>query len=84
MPKTTAGCASADGFQWQQGWRSQDSDGNENAKNTNSGSFHVDAVVDDKMVNKSFCIKTDAASYAANMAWPPGKWCENYKIFCSK
>ncbi|XP_074610958.1 uncharacterized protein LOC141865538 isoform X3 [Acropora palmata] len=27
IPKPKAGCPSADGFEWQQGWRSQDSDG---------------------------------------------------------
>ncbi|XP_074610957.1 uncharacterized protein LOC141865538 isoform X2 [Acropora palmata] len=74
IPKPKAGCPSADGFEWQQGWRSQDSDGNENAENTNS-IFHVDAVVDGKMVNRSFCIKTEAATNAGNMAWPPGQYC---------
>ncbi|XP_015754347.1 PREDICTED: uncharacterized protein LOC107333994 isoform X2 [Acropora digitifera] len=60
IPKPKTGCPNADGFQWMTGSRSQDTNENE-SKNKKSASFHLDAVVNKKNVERSFCLKTSTA-----------------------
>lgn len=71
IPKPTAGCPEADGFQWQEGWRAQDTDGT-NSNNSKSEDFDLDGDVDGKKINRSFCIKTDTANDINRPPWPPG------------
>ena len=71
IPKPASGCPYADGFQWETGWRSQDMN-NDYSNNAKSIEFHLDGEVDEKKINRSFCMKTDATSQQTRPAWPPG------------
>ncbi len=73
IPKPVSGCPLADGFQWQEGWRSQDTDG-AYSNNAKSAEFHLDGKVDSEKVNRSFCIKTSTAYDKIRPNWPPGKF----------
>ncbi|XP_068728127.1 uncharacterized protein [Montipora capricornis] len=75
IPKPADGCPSVEAFRWQQGWRCQYSNGHKDSKNAKSLAFHVDAVVDGEKVNRSFCMKTHAASDGNRLVWPPGQYC---------
>ncbi|KAK2550156.1 Zinc metalloproteinase nas-39 [Acropora cervicornis] len=82
MPKPKTGCPTADGFQWMTGSRSQDTNGDE-SKNRKSASFHLDAVVDKKKVERSFCLKTSTAKDENRTIWPSGQYCIYKKGNCS-
>ena len=71
IPKPASGCPLADGFQWQEGWRSQDTDGTYSS-NAKSPEFHLDGIVDRKKVKRSFCIKTSTTGDYNRTNWPPG------------
>ena len=71
IPKPKTGCPSSDGFQWMTGSRLQDTNNNE-SKNKKSVSFHLDAVVDKKKVERSFCLKTSTAKDQNRTTWPSG------------
>ncbi|XP_044163813.1 uncharacterized protein LOC122948184, partial [Acropora millepora] len=74
IPKPVSGCPIADGFQWMTGSRSQDTNNNE-SKNNKSASFHLDAVVDQEKVKRSFCLKTSTAKDQNRNMWPSGQYC---------
>ncbi|XP_078352594.1 uncharacterized protein LOC144637401 isoform X1 [Oculina patagonica] len=74
IPKPASGCPLADGFQWQEGWRSQDTDGTY-SNNAKSAEFHLDGKVDSEKVNRSFCIKTSLVNDKNRPDWPPGQYC---------
>lgn len=69
LPKAVSGCPKADDFLWQEGWVSQDTNG-ENSNNSKSEPFYLDGVVDVKRVNRSFCLKTSLHGNRLN--WPRG------------
>ena len=71
IPKPISGCPRAEDFQWQEGWRSQDADG-ENSSNAKSTEFHLDGSVDGTKINRSFCMKTVTTGDLNRPAWPPG------------
>ncbi|XP_044170591.1 uncharacterized protein LOC122954610 isoform X3 [Acropora millepora] len=81
IPKPKTGCPSSDGFQWMTGSRSQDTNNNE-SKNRKSVSFHLDAVVDKKKVERSFCLKTSTAKDQNRTIWPSGQYCIYKKGSC--
>ena len=70
LPKPASGCPMADGFQWEEGWRSQDLHGTR-SNNAKSTEFHLDAKVDYEKVNRTFCIK-GRADQNDRPKWPPG------------
>ena len=70
LPKPVSGCPMADGFQWEEGWRSQESDGTQ-SNNAKSTEFHLDGKVDYEKVNRSFCIRRTAGKNN-KPNWPPG------------
>ena len=72
IPKPASGCPFADDFQWETGWRSQDTN-NRKSNNAKSSEFHLDGVVDEKRIKRSFCIKTDTTSDQNRTTWPPGQ-----------
>ncbi|KAJ7370800.1 hypothetical protein OS493_029790 [Desmophyllum pertusum] len=72
IPKPASGCPYAEGFQWKEGWRSQDTD-NTYSNNNKSAEFHLDGIVDSEKVNRSFCIKP--ADNNDRPSWPPGQYC---------
>lgn len=74
IPKPTSGCPEDDGFQWQEGWRSQDTNG-VNSNNSRSPEYHLDGKVDNTKVQRSFCIKNDTTNDRNRPSWPPGKYC---------
>ena len=45
---------------------------NDYSNNAKSIEFHLDGEVDEKKINRSFCMKTDATSQQTRPAWPPG------------
>ena len=72
IPKPVSGCPLADGFQWQEGWRTQDTE-DEYFDNAKSAKFHLDGRVGAK-VDRSFCIKTFTADDKLSRPdWPPGE-----------
>ena len=71
IPKPTSGCPEDDGFQWQEGWRSQDTNG-VNSNNSRSPEYHLDGKVDNTKVQRSFCIKNDTTNDRNRPSWPPG------------
>lgn len=72
LPKAVSGCPKADDFLWQEGWVSQDTNG-ENSNNSKSEPFYLDGVVDAKRVNRSFCLKT--SQHGNRLNWPRGQYC---------
>lgn len=74
LPKAVSGCPKADGFLWQEGWVSQDTNG-ENSNNSKSEPFYLDGVVDMKRVNRSFCVKTKSNWKEHRPSWPRGQYC---------
>ncbi|KAJ7370799.1 hypothetical protein OS493_029789 [Desmophyllum pertusum] len=74
IPKPASGCPWADGFKWEEGWRSQDTD-DTYSSNDKSSEFHLDAIIDQKKVERSFCIKTFTADGNNRPDWPPGQYC---------
>ncbi|XP_015780331.1 PREDICTED: uncharacterized protein LOC107358228 [Acropora digitifera] len=81
IPKPQTGCPSADGFQWITGSRSQDTN-NYESKNRKSVSFHLEAVVDKKKVERSFCLKTVTTKDQNRTTWPSGQYCIYKKGSC--
>ncbi|XP_067027270.1 uncharacterized protein [Acropora muricata] len=81
IPRPKTGCPSSDGFQWMTGSRSQDTNNNA-SKNKKSVSFHLDAVVDKKKVERSFCLKTVTAKDQNRTTWPSGQYCIYKKERC--
>ena len=71
IPKPASGCPLADGFQWHEGWRSQDTE-DDYANSSKSAKFHLDGIVDYQKVNRAFCIKTFTADDKSRPDWPPG------------
>lgn len=60
IPKPASGCPRSDGFVWREGWTSQSTHGRP-SNSTKSAEFHLDGVVDDTKIKRSFCIKEDIA-----------------------
>ena len=42
------------------------------SNNSKSTEFHLDGEVDNKKVNRSFCLKTNKTSDKKNSTWPSG------------
>ena len=71
VPKPASGCPSTDGFKWQEGWRSQDT--NHGASNNGkSPEFHLDGAVNKETVKRSFCIKTETTNDKDRPTWSTG------------
>ncbi|XP_044171247.1 uncharacterized protein LOC114962877 isoform X3 [Acropora millepora] len=78
LPKSKSGCPLADGFQWQTGWRYQDTNDHDdqvNSNNSRSKEFHIDGNVTKIIVNRSFCMKDDTNDDKGRPMWPQGKYC---------
>ena len=71
IPKPASGCPRSDGFVWREGWRSQITHGRP-SNSTKSTGFHLDGIVDNTKVKRSFCIKEDIADDGSRPAWPQG------------
>lgn len=71
IPKPASGCPWSDGFEWREGWRSQYTNGRP-SNSTKSLEFHLDGIVDNTKVKKSFCIREDRADDGSRPAWPQG------------
>ena len=70
LPRSKTGCPQPPhGSEWEKGWRVQDTEDSSN-DNGYSDSFHLDAVVLDSHVNRSFCIKHKVGTRAK--PWPLG------------
>ncbi|XP_068715308.1 uncharacterized protein [Montipora foliosa] len=82
LPKPVSGCPEADGFQWSEGWVSQDTSGNY-SNNSKSTEFHLDGVVDSRRVNRSFCLKDSANVDNDRPNWPKGQYCVYKEGRCS-
>lgn len=80
IPKPASGCPRSDGFVWREGWRSQSTHGRP-SNSTKSTEFHLDGIVDDTKVKRSFCIKEDIADDGSRSAWPEGKYCTYRKRY---
>ncbi|XP_074629259.1 uncharacterized protein LOC141886869 isoform X2 [Acropora palmata] len=78
LPKSKSGCPLADGFQWQTGWRYQDTNDHDDqvtSNNSRSKEFHIDGNVTKIIVNRSFCMKDDTNDDKGRPMWPRGKYC---------
>ena len=76
LPKSKSGCPLADGFQWQTGWRYQDTnypDDQIKSNNSRSKEFHIDGNVTKIIVNRSFCMKDDTNEDKGRPMWPQGQ-----------
>ncbi|XP_078352616.1 uncharacterized protein LOC144637424 isoform X2 [Oculina patagonica] len=77
IPKPASGCPWSDGFVWREGWRSQSTHGRP-SNSTRSPEFHLDGIVDNTKVKRSFCIKDQLADdgkyciYKGRRQCPPG------------
>ena len=80
LPKPASGCPRSDGFVWWEGWRSQSTHGRA-SNSTKSTKFHLDGIVDDTKVKRSFCIKEDIADDGSRSSWPQGQFCKIFRSF---
>ena len=71
IPKPATGCPLADGFQWEDGWRLQDTE-DVFSNNAKSPEFHLDGKVGSQTIERSFCIKTSTAGDENRLDWPRG------------
>ena len=71
IPKPASGCPLSDGFQWEKGWRLQDTD-DDYSNNEKSAEFHLDGKVGNQEIKRSFCIKTSTADDDNRPDWPSG------------
>ncbi|KAL9950254.1 hypothetical protein ACROYT_G042729 [Oculina patagonica] len=67
--------------QWQEGWRSQDTNGYY-SNNKKSAEFHLDGRVDSSEVKRSFCIKSSTTGDHNRTDWPPGQYCIYQFVQC--
>lgn len=82
LPRSKTGCPQPPhGSEWETGWRVQDTE-NSNNENGFSDSFHLDAVVLDSHVNRSFCIKHVHKVGTGAKPWPLGQYCIYKKGTC--
>ena len=72
LPRSKTGCPqSPRASEWQIGWRLQDTE-DTYANSRHSNSFHIDAVVLESHVNRSFCIKHGDKESTEAKPWPKG------------
>ena len=68
LPKPISGCPE----NWTEGWRKQDLEDDRFQKSSFSSSFHMDAILNNDYINRSFCIKT-RNEIRRHITWPAGK-----------
>lgn len=66
-----SGCPRSN-FTWKTGWRFQDTE-DKDPQNGRSPVLHVEGLVRDSSVNRSFCMKTSGAGNADATRWPKGR-----------
>lgn len=71
LPMPVSGCPRSN-FTWKTGWRFQDTE-DKDPRNGRSPVLHVEGLVRDSSVNRSFCMKTSGAGNADATRWPKGR-----------